>query len=243
MSESNYFLQNHLQDKSISILKQIDLANLLTLTGLGLSFISTIFAIQKNFDLAIIALMGAGIADVFDGYIARKIKRRSQLQAEIGKQLDNLVDICAFGFNPAIFGFCFGLDDFLSILILISYVCAGCLRLAFFNSVGLIRDDKVAIAVDECTWVPSIGERSKEYFIGLPVTCVAFILPVVFGASFFVSGLIVISLLKFTYFLFAILMVSPLRIIKPQGYWYGVIVFVSSVMTGIYLASHFRLFN
>ncbi|MDY6897538.1 MAG: CDP-alcohol phosphatidyltransferase family protein [Cyanobacteriota bacterium] len=218
MPESNFYqgswLELH-QNNNLSIIGQIDLANFLTLTGLGLSFISAILALQQDFNLAIICLIYAGLADVFDGYIARRIQR-TELQSAIGKQLDNLVDICAFGFSPAIFAYCFGLNDYLSILILISYVAASGLRLAFFNSVGLLDN------------------QGKDYFIGLPVTCISFILPVIFGANFFINNFVIQISMKFVYLLLTILMVANFKVIKPQGYWYVLVLLFAVIMTMVY---------
>lgn len=91
------------------ILRQLDLANTLTLTGLIVSFCSAIFVVRGQFYVAIVLMMVAGIIDLFDGLVARKIIR-TDLQADVGKQLDSLVDVCSFGFAPAIFAYCYGLN-------------------------------------------------------------------------------------------------------------------------------------
>ncbi|MDJ0573197.1 MAG: CDP-alcohol phosphatidyltransferase family protein [Pleurocapsa sp. MO_192.B19] len=103
------------------ILRQLDFPNIFTLTGLIISLLSAIFAIQGNFYLAAICLIYAGLTDMLDGVVARSMQR-TQLQSEVGKQLDSIVDVCSFGFAPAIFAYCFGLQDIFSITLLIFYV-------------------------------------------------------------------------------------------------------------------------
>ena len=145
-------------------LQQLDLPNLLTLAGLALSSASAILAIQEHFYIAITCIIYAGLTDMLDGVIARRIER-THLQSEVGKQLDSIVDVCSFGFAPIIFAYCFGLQDFLSVSVLIFYVSMSALRLSYFNSAGLI------------------SEASEEYFTGLPVTYAALFIPLIFSVS------------------------------------------------------------
>jgi CDP-diacylglycerol---serine O-phosphatidyltransferase len=62
--------------KNISpILRQLDLANSLTILGLILSTFSAMFSVQQQFYTALICMMFAGVADLFDGFVARRIQR------------------------------------------------------------------------------------------------------------------------------------------------------------------------
>ena len=70
------------------ILRQLDLPNLFTLTELFASLISTILAIQENFYAAAICIIYAGFTDMLDGVVARKMQNRSELQSQVGKQLE-----------------------------------------------------------------------------------------------------------------------------------------------------------
>lgn len=198
-----------------SIIQQLDLANFLTLTGLMLGFFSAICALHSQFYGALICLIYAGLADVFDGFVAQKI-HRTKWQSAVGKQLDSLVDICSFGFSPAIFAYCFGLRDTLSIVLLMMYLGACGLRLAFFNSVGLYH------------------ESGNFYYIGMPVTYAALFIPLSFFASFFLAEWKVIIILKVLYLSLTIAMVSEFKIIKLKGIWYGAVLFAALIMTGIY---------
>ena len=198
-----------------TILAQIDVPNFFTMTGLSLSFFSVTYAIQHNFYAAIICIIFAGIVDLFDGFIAKKIER-TPLQSEIGQQLDSLVDVCSFGFSPAIFAYCFGLNDPFSLVLLAVYAAMATLRLAYFN----------------CTGLSSSGEES--FYTGLPVTYAALFIPLGLLSQFVLTDDIVQWLLKGIYLMLAIAMVSPISVIKPRGYWYGVFAVGAVVLTGVY---------
>lgn len=198
------------------ILRQIDFPNALTLTGLMFSFFSAILALQEKFYVALICMMYAGIIDLFDGFLARRTER-TELQSEVGKQLDSLVDICSFGFAPAIFAYCWGLREPLSITLLIIYIAMNAVRLAYFNCTGL--------AISE----------NKQFYTGLPVTYAALFIPVTFIVSFFVPNYVMKIIVQSLYVLLGIAMISSLKIIKPTGVWYGVFLLLSSILTGVYI--------
>lgn len=198
------------------ILRQLDIPNLFTLTGLFASLISAIFAIQGNFYAAAICIIYAGFTDMLDGVVARKMENRSELQSQVGKQLDSIVDVCSFGFAPAIFGYCFGMQDWWSIAILIFYVGVNALRLAYFNSTGLI------------------SEAQEEYFIGLPVTYAGLFVPLSFFAGFFLSEPITKLVLSGTYLALAIAMIANFKMIKIRGIWYIFCTIGAIAMVSIY---------
>lgn len=198
------------------IIRQIDLANALTLTGLMLSFISVIFSMQSNFYAAIICMMYAGIIDLFDGFLARRTER-TELQSEVGKHLDSLVDICSFGFAPAIFAYSWGLREPFSIALLVIYMAMNALRLAYFNSTGL-----------------TISEN-KEYYTGLPVTYAALFIPLTFTLSFFIPNYAMKIVLQGLYLLLATAMISGFKMLKLSGVWYGIFSLAAIGLTGVYI--------
>ena len=73
------------------------LPNILTLIGVCLGISSIKFALDDNYDLAVIFLLFAALLDALDGRIARLIKGTS----EFGKELDSLTDFVSFGIAPA----------------------------------------------------------------------------------------------------------------------------------------------
>jgi CDP-diacylglycerol--serine O-phosphatidyltransferase len=172
-------------------------------------------AVNAHFNGAIICLIYAGTIDLLDGFVASKIKR-TPLQADAGKQLDSLVDLCSFGFAPALFAYCFGLRDWLSITILILYLTANALRLVYFNNQGL-------------------GSQGKqEYFTGLPVTYAALFIPVVFTSHFVLPPTQMKFVLDGVYLLLAIAMVADFKIPKLRGIWYGIFGMGAVALTVIY---------
>ncbi|PSB03015.1 CDP-alcohol phosphatidyltransferase family protein [Merismopedia glauca] len=197
------------------ILKQLDLANSFTLTGLILSFFSVILAVNGKFNLAIICLIYAGIVDLLDGLVASKIER-TPLQSGAGKQLDSVVDLCSFGFAPALFAYCFGLRDWLSITILILYLGANALRLVYFNNQGLETQGK------------------QEYFTGLPVTYAALFIPIAFTAHFVLPLTQIKLVLDGVYLLLAIAMVADFKMPKLRGIWYVIFGVGAIALTVIY---------
>lgn len=200
---------------SSPILRQLNLPNALTLTGLMLTFLSATFSVRGHFYAAILCMMYAGITDLFDGLVARKV-RRTELQGEVGKHLDSLVDVCSFGFGPAVFAYCYGLQHPVAILLLMAYVGAAAMRLAYFNAVGMA------------------SEGDERYFTGMPVTYAALFIPIGFLATLALPAHTVRWGLAGLYLVLAALMVSGLRIIKPRGVWYAIFSAICLVLTGVY---------
>ncbi|MDC0215637.1 CDP-diacylglycerol--serine O-phosphatidyltransferase [Candidatus Pelagibacter sp.] len=107
------------------------LPNILTLIGVCIGLSSIKFALDGKYELAIIAVILAGVIDGLDGRIARLIKGTSK----VGKELDSLTDVISFGVAPAFimyFWILNNLGKFGWLLCLIYVVCVA-LRLARFN--------------------------------------------------------------------------------------------------------------
>ena len=107
------------------------LPNMLTLIGVCIGLSSIKFALDKKFELAIIAIIFAAIIDGLDGRIARLIKGTSK----VGKELDSLTDVISFGVAPSFVMYFWSLNNlgkFGWLLCLIYVVCVA-LRLARFN--------------------------------------------------------------------------------------------------------------
>ena len=107
------------------------LPNMLTLIGVCIGLSSIKFALDKKFELAIIAIIFAALIDGLDGRIARLIKGTSK----VGKELDSLTDVISFGVAQSFvmyFWLLNNLGKFGWLLCLIYVVCVT-LRLARFN--------------------------------------------------------------------------------------------------------------
>ena len=122
------------------------LPNGFTLANLGFGIYAIISASHGNFDTAVRCVVFGGVADLFDGAVARATRTGS----ELGEQLDSLVDAISFGLAPAMIVYYAvlpqtGSSGWLWVFV---YVAAAVFRLARFN-------------------VTQAG-ASKAYFIGLP---------------------------------------------------------------------------
>lgn len=112
--------------------------NMLTTLALCAGLTSVRFALESKWELAVIAILLAGILDGLDGRMARLLKGSSRFGAE----LDSLSDFVSFGVAPGLVLFLWTLDSGLGglgwIIALIFTVSCG-LRLARFNS--MLDDD------------------------------------------------------------------------------------------------------
>ncbi len=110
---------------------RVILPNILTLIGVCIGLSSIKFALDSKYEIAIIAIIFAGVIDGLDGRIARLIKGTSK----VGKELDSLTDVISFGVAPAFIMYFWSLNNlgkFGWLLCLIYVVCVA-LRLARFN--------------------------------------------------------------------------------------------------------------
>jgi CDP-diacylglycerol--serine O-phosphatidyltransferase len=122
------------------------LPNGFTLANLGFGIYAIISASHGNFETAVRCIVFGGVADLFDGAVARATRTGT----ELGEQLDSLVDAVSFGLAPAlIVYYAVPLPQagwgWLPVFI---YAASAVFRLARFN-------------------VTQAGS-SKAYFIGLP---------------------------------------------------------------------------
>ena len=104
------------------------------LTYLGV--VSAVFGMSQafngNFKIAILCLMISGLTDMYDGTIAKMIKR-SEDAKKFGIEIDSLCDLVCFGVYPVVIGYCLGMDQWYARIIYMCYVLGGVIRLAYFN--------------------------------------------------------------------------------------------------------------
>jgi len=126
-------------NKQVSIFSFIkDLPNICSLLGLMSAVTGIYFAIQGNFQAAIIGVLWAVLFDWYDGIIARKMKGRTKVQGDFGAQLDSMIDIVSFGILPAIILLSYGNYDIWFLPGAFIIIAAGAVRLTYFNVYGLI---------------------------------------------------------------------------------------------------------
>lgn len=129
-----------------------NLANSITILNLIFGCISIILSINAQFNWAIACIIIAGIADRYDGKVARKF----QIDSELGKQLDSMGDVISFGVAPAL---CIYLSQFLPIndpivylygLITVFYMVCGAFRLARYNIIGTTDGNFTGVPITAC---------------------------------------------------------------------------------------------
>ena len=193
-------------------LRFIDPANLLTLIALAAAVVCAVLAMKGLLAYAVVALMVAGLCDLFDGFVARRLKR-SDDQREFGGHLDSVVDACSFGFAPVVLMYCAGLASVLETVLLVLFAVCAIWRLAYFETVGL-QDG-----------------GARRYYSGLPTTYVAVVLPLAFVPGFFNAEWIRVSIV-ITACGLAVAMVSSVRIPKPGGLSYLVFLVLGVGLSG-----------
>lgn len=122
------------------------LPNLFTSAALFAGFYAIVKGMDKQFEIACIAIFIAMVLDGLDGRVARMTRTTS----EFGAQLDSLSDMVSFGAAPALVMYSWALHDLGKwgwIAAFVYCVCAA-LRLARFNT--------------------NIGTVDKRFFQGLP---------------------------------------------------------------------------
>ena len=126
--------------------------NLVTLTGLCFGLSSIRFALELEYNLAVVCILLAGICDVLDGMLARQLKSESDL----GAQLDSLSDFLSFGIAPGLLLYMtiFQQDWGLGALAALAFIIFSCLRLALYN----VQLEKTKIPEEE----------EPYFFTGIP---------------------------------------------------------------------------
>ena len=135
----------------------------LTYLGLASAAMGMILTFQGFAKYALFCLAFSGLCDMFDGTVARLKKDRTEDEKRFGIQIDSLCDVVCFGAFPMILCYSIGMRGPAGISILVFYLIAGVIRLAFFNVMEEKRQDET--------------DEARKYYQGLPITSIAIILP------------------------------------------------------------------
>ena len=187
--------EERLKKEKQDMLGFYDYTVVLTYISLVISVFGMTRALAGDFKVAILCLALSGLCDMFDGKIARTKKDRTEEEKCFGIQIDSLCDIVCFGVGPAIICYCIGMRGPIGMVILMFYVLAGLIRLAWFN------------VTEECRQKET--DEKRACYQGLPITSMAIILPLVvvfrplLGKEFMVAlhaAVLVVGLLFITDF-------------------------------------------
>lgn len=142
-----------------------DYTVVLTYVSLMVSIGGMMFAVNGHLHLGVMCLAISGLCDMFDGKIARTKKNRTEVEKRFGIQIDSLSDIVCFGVAPAVLCYCFGMRGVIGVAILMFYVLAGLIRLAWFNVMEEQRQEETT--------------EKRECYQGLPITSMAIALDII----------------------------------------------------------------
>lgn len=170
-----------------------------------LSLISSVFgmtrAIHGDYKTAVFCLALSGICDAFDGRVARTKKNRTEDEKAFGIQLDSLCDVVCFGIFPALICYLLGVRGVLGLILVFFYCLCAVIRLAFFNVLEGKRQQ-------------TEGGSNKVYR-GLPVTSIAFILPLTFWLQFVVPDMVFLIMLHVLLLVVGFLFILDFPLKKP----------------------------
>lgn len=200
----------------------IDPANAITMTGLAAAAIGIALSAQGHLAWACVCLLVTGVCDLFDGFVARKLQRDEQGKT-FGGRLDSLVDACGFGMAPVGLLVGAGLKAPHELVVVVLFSACTVWRLAYFDTVGLV-----------------VEPDGKRRFVGLPTTFSSLALPLAFLAGFAGRGPLKVAA-AVTAVGLSICMVSPFKVPKPGGAWYGILTCVAIGLAVVYAtqAAHY----
>lgn len=138
----------------MKMIKELKIADYVTLMNLLSGIISVYFAFQKELLLASAFMILGVFFDKIDGFIARKLNQES----DIGAELDSLSDLVTFGIAPAALISNLFNNNWVSLISLLLPIC-GSLRLARYN---ITR------------------KQTQEHFTGVPITTNGVVFPFLF---------------------------------------------------------------
>lgn len=183
---------------------------ILTYIGLAAAVVGMTFALQGNMQVAGMLIMVSSVCDMFDGGVARMVKRNDE-EKRFGIQIDSLCDLICFGVYPAVIGYGLGLRGWLPTLAMVFFVLCGVIRLGYFNVQEEIRQQQT--------------EEKRQYYQGLPITTsgalapLCLMLTLAFGGSFQIA---------YTVFLFVVglAFIVDFPVKKPHGLYKWILLVV-----------------
>lgn len=185
---------------------------LLTYLGMLFGFAGILYIGNDYPIMALLCLMIAGLCDMFDGKVASTMKRTMKAK-KFGIQIDSLSDLICFGVLPALILFYISSPGILTVVITAVYVLCALIRLAWFNV-----DEEERQANDN---------KSRTEYLGLPVTSVALIVPVMIMVSQ-ALGAFSDRFLQVVFICVAIAFLMPFQLRKP-GKWGKIIIIVIGI--------------
>ena len=191
-----------------------DYTVILTYISLLISMGGIMFSVNGYLRISIFCLALSGLCDMFDGKIARSKKDRTADEKRFGVQIDSLCDMVCFGVAPAIICYNLGMHGITGIIILLFYVLAGLIRLAYFNVIEENRQMNT--------------EDHQKYYHGLPITSMAIALPILFMFGRLLGREFILSL-HVLVLTIGILFITDFKLKKPKNATLAILVILVSI--------------
>ena len=192
---------------------------ILTYLGLFSAVTGIYFSITGlNLNYAVICLIIAGIADLFDGSVARKIKRTEE-EKSFGVQIDSLVDVISFIALPITLLTTAGMNKPYHAVLFALFALCGIARLGYFNV------------------VTADTEKAVKYYTGLPVTYCALIFPIIFLTRSYLPENIFVIIITASVAIVSALEILKVKVIKPKGAAYAFFGIIAIALIVVYLGT------
>lgn len=197
-------MENHHDQRRNMLTHYIDVPNCITALGLLFSISAIFFAIRGDYAASMLMLLWATLCDWLDGPAARLSTGRAEDNRRFGAQIDSFADLVSSSVTPAIVLMSIGNYSVYYLPGALVLIFAGVTRLAYFNIYG-------------------IGVEKR--FVGVPVPANVIAITLVFTLHGMVAETLFSILLYSVLVVMSGLNVSPVRVPKPTGIWYLIIVF------------------
>ena len=174
---------------------------ILTYIGLTSAIIGMMEVSRGEFRLAMLCLIVAGICDMFDGNIARKMKNRTEQEKVFGIQIDSLCDLVCFGVFPGAIAYSLSANRILGITAAVLFTLAAVIRLAYFNVMEQERQKET--------------KEKRKYYQGLPVTSSSMIFPMLYVIRNLLGSTVYAYAFPIVMIIVAVLFVTDFKFKKP----------------------------
>lgn len=148
------------------LLGYYDYTVILTYCGMLFAFYGILCVLGQKYWEAILCLMFSGVCDMFDGAVASTKEGRTEQEKNFGIQIDSLSDLISFGVLPGIFVYMICGKSRFAAVVASAFVLCALIRLAYFNVLEAERQKK--------------SEGKRKSYLGVPVTTIAVLLPIVY---------------------------------------------------------------
>jgi CDP-diacylglycerol--serine O-phosphatidyltransferase len=159
--------------------------DLVTLSGVFVSGLSMVLALQGKLAWSLCILYLAMLSDSLDGMLAR----RWEMSTEFGRYLDGFVDTLDYLIAPAIILYVWGFNSVWALFVIGCVITCGFLRLSKFNQIGNVQDETGQLA-----------------YLGMPVYWLNFLLALAYIFSWIFPKEIIFTFLFVLYPIACVLM-------------------------------------